>query len=188
MSANLADWIKERRRLLGFTQAQIAMKLGIHQAQVSALESGKFQPDKQTMSKINDIFGEYRGDYVPAISVSVGDKKGMSDKTKEALRAYRETKENGFYLKISDDIYITADRNQYILHQGTNLTYFTEIKFLIKHLVSSQVRQSAVSSVEEILNKMNELYKNIELKFDGYDPADVSSSRDYDNMESENDE
>lgn len=168
----LHEWIKERRRALGFTQAQIAGKLGIHQAQVSGLETGRFKPDSILMSKINDTFGKFSGIYVP-MTVENTNKKTMPDKAREALKAYHEAKENNFYLQLDKTTYITADRNQYILHQGTNLSYFTQLTSLLKHMMASHIRTSAVSSVEQILAKIDEIYSLIDNKFGFYDPANI---------------
>lgn len=174
MSA-LSDWIKERRKILNLTQAQVASRLGIHQAQVSSLENGKFLPDAAIMTKIDAVFGKFAGSYVPVQSAP-GTKRPMSSKAQEALKAYRDSKENSFYLQLDDNTYITADRNQYILKQGANVSYFVNLKALIKSLVASQMRQSAVTSVQEIASKLDEIYKLIENKFDGYDPANVAET------------
>lgn len=174
MSA-LSDWIKERRRVLGLTQAQVASKLGVHQAQVSSLEAGKFMPDVAMMTKIDTVFGKFAGAYIPAQSAP-GTKKVMSSKAKEGLRAYREAKGDSFYLEIDDNTFITADRFQYILRNGAHTSYFTELKTLVKSLVASQMRQSSVDSVKEVIEKLDEIYKLIEKKFDGYDPANVAET------------
>lgn len=173
MSA-LSDWIKERRRELGLSQMQAASKLGMNQGQVSHLENGKLMPDAEMMSKIDAVFGKFAGSYVP-IQSAPGTKR-MSEKAKEGLKAYREAKENNFYLKIDDSTFITADRNQYILKQGANTSYFTEIRSLLKYFAASHMRQSAVNSVQEICDKLDKIYKLIEEKFDGYDPANVAAS------------
>lgn len=170
--SNLSDWLKERRKDSGFTQMQVADKLGIHQAQVSSLENGKLAPDSALMNKIDTLFGKFTGSYTPAEPTA----KKMSDKAKDGLKAYREAKENNFFLKLDANTIITADRMQYILKQGANTSYFTEIKSLLKHLIVSHMRQSAVSSVQEIIDKIDETYKLIEEKFDNYDPANVAAS------------
>ncbi len=172
MSA-LSDWIKERRRELGFTQAQVASKLGLHQANVSSLENGKFLPDAEMMKKIDAVFGQFAGSYVPVQSAP-GTKKVMPAKTQEGLKAFREAKENNFFLRIDDNTYITADRNQYILKQSAHTAYFVEIRALLKFLVVTHVRQSAVNSVKEIIAKQDEIFKLIEEKFANYDPANIS--------------
>lgn len=171
--STLSDWIKERRKILNLTQAQVAVKLGIHQAQVSVLENGKFMPDSAMMNKIDAIFGKFAGVYVPP-EITSESKNLMSTKAREGLKAYREAKENNFCLQIEQNVYITADRNQYILKQGANASYFVELKALIKYLIVSQVRQSAVNSVQEISNKLDEIYKQIEDKFANYNPANVT--------------
>jgi len=173
MSA-LSDWIKERRRALGLTQTQVANRLGVHQAQVSSLENGGFMPDVDMMTKIDAIFGKFAGAYIPAQSAP-GTKKIMSSKAKEGLKAYRDAKENNFYLEIDNGIHITADRNQYILKQGANASYFIDLRSLIKYLITSQVRQSAVSSVQEVVDKIDEIYERIDKKFDNYDPANIAA-------------
>lgn len=177
MSA-LSDWIKDRRKVLGLTQSQVANKLGVHQAQISSLENGKFVPDTDLMSKIDGVFGKFAGSYVPVQSAP-GTKR-MSEKAKDGLKAYREAKENNFFLKIDSNVFITADRNQYILKQGANASYFTDIKSLVKHLVVSQLRQSDVSSVQEIVTKLDEIYKKVDEKFSGYDPANIAEAAAFD--------
>lgn len=169
---DLSNWLKERRKDFGFTQMQVADKLGIHQAQVSSLENGKLAPDATLMVKIDTLYGKFTGSYTLAEPT---DKK-MSSKAKDGLKAYREAKENNFCLRLDANTVITADRMQYILKQGANASYFTEIKSLLKYLVAAQMRQSAVNSVQEIINKIDEIYKRIEKEFDNYDPANIAAS------------
>lgn len=171
--SNLSEWLKGRRKDCGFTQMQVADKLGIHQAQVSGLENGKLAPDTSLMIKIDGLYGKFTGSYVPSETSNL---KKMSDRAKEGLKAYREAKENNFCLRLDAQTVISADRNQYILKQGAGTSYFAEIKALLKYLVASHVRQSAVNSVQEICDKLDEIYKLIEAKFDGYDPANVAAS------------
>lgn len=166
----LAGWIKERRKNLGLSQAQLATKLGLNQGHVSHLENGKILPDADMMTKIDAVIGKFSGEYTPDTTP----KKVHS--AKEALKAYREAKEDAFCLQIDTNIFITADRHQYILKQGANASYFTDLTSLTKYLVVSQVRQSAVNSVQEICNKIDEVYKLIEKKFMGFDPAGVAVS------------
>jgi len=173
MSA-LSDWLKTRRKELGFTQVRLAERLGVHQAIVSTLENGK-PPDAILMEKIESIYGKFAGSYIPAQSSTPGTKKIMSAKAKDGLKAYREAKENNFCLQI-DDMCITADRNQYILKQGANASYFVELKALLKYLIASKARQSAVNSVQEICKKLEEIYKRIEEKFNNYDPAGIEEA------------
>lgn len=177
MSA-LSDWIKERRAVLKLTQVHVASRLGLHQAQISQLENGKLMPDADLMTKIDAVFGKFAGSYVPVQSAP-GTKK-MSDRAKDGLKAYRESRENGFFLKIDNTTNITADRNQYILKQGANASYFTDLKSLVKYLVALELRQSSVSSLQEILDKLDEIYGAIEERFDKYDPANVTENREAD--------
>lgn len=169
---NIPEWTKSRRKDLGLTQAQVAAKLGLNQAHVSQIESGKLKPDVVLMKKINEIFGAFDGSYVA--SVVDPSKKTMPDKAMEALKAYREAKENNFCLQISKNIYITADRNQYILHHNGHLSYFVDIKALLKYLLGAEVRTSAVTTVKEVVQKLDELYILINDKFDKYDPANIA--------------
>src|SRR6266702_2897493 len=168
----LPEWFKTRRKEMGFTQAQVASKLGVHQAQVSALESGRSKPDQNALTKIEQLFGIFVN-AVPAVKDL--SKKEMPSAAMEALKAYRESKENGFCIDLGHNLIITADRNQYILRQGTNASYFTELTPLIKYMIISQVRQSSVSSVQEMADKLQEIYKLIEVKFNEYDPAHISA-------------
>jgi len=170
--SNLSDWLKERRKDFGFTQIQVADKLGIHQAQVSGLENGRISPDTTLMTKIDALYGKFSGSFIPTESNT----NKMSIKAREALKAYREAKENNFCIQLDKQTIITADRNQYILKQGANTSYFVDIKSLLRYLVASQMRQSAVNSVQDICNKLDEIYKLIEIKFNEYDPANVSVS------------
>ncbi len=172
MSA-FSDWFKDRRMALGFTQAQVASKLSIHQAQVSVLEKGKISPDESLMAKIAAIMGKFEGSYVPVPSAPKDGKRVMPSKAKEALRAYREAKQDGFNLQLDNNTSITADKFQYILRSNGHNSYFTDLRSLLKFLIVSQMRQSAVSSVKEVIEKIDEIYKNIEEKFAGYDPASI---------------
>lgn len=178
MSA-LSDWIKEQRKSLGLTQAQFASKIGIHQAQVSGVESGRIVPDDITMEKINSVLGKFPGLFTPNKMTALP-KKIMSDKAKEGLEAYREARENNFYLSIDDNTHITADRNQYILKQGANTSYFVEIKALLKFLVATRMKQSSIDSVQQISDKLDETYALIEAKFAGLNPANISDTVDLD--------
>lgn len=166
MSA-LSDWIKERRKALGLSQTQVATKLGVNQGQVSHLENGKFAPDAEMMAKLDAILGKFTGSFTPQAS------SAMSERSMNGLKAYRESKDSGFCLKIDANIVITADRNQYILKQGANTSYFTQLASLAKYLVVSQARQSSVDSVLQVCNKLDEIYALIDKKFSGFDPANV---------------
>lgn len=186
MSA-LSGWIKERRDELKLTQVQVASRLGVHQAQVSSLENGKLMPDATMMTKIEAVFGKFAGAYIPVQSAP-GTKKIMSSKAKKGLKAYREAKENNFCLKIDSNVFISADRNQYILKQGANTSYFVELKALIKYLVASKMRQSAVNTVQDVSDRLDEIYKSIEEKFDEYDPANIAEIAEMDMNDEEDEE
>ena len=100
-------------------------------------------------------------------------KRGMNEKAAEALRLYRENKEEvePFKVEIDENTIITADRHQYILHQGKHKSYFVDLANLLKHLLASGVRQSSVNSIQAVVDKLNELNAKIESAFKAYDPA-----------------
>jgi len=49
--------IKKLRILNGFTQMEMAKKLGISQSLYSLIENGKRKPSKKVVKKIEEIFG-----------------------------------------------------------------------------------------------------------------------------------
>lgn len=183
MSA-FSDWFKDRRAALGLTQSQVASKLGVHQAQISMLEKGKMSPDESLIAKVTAVMGKFEGSYVP-IPTAPREKKMMPNKAQEALKAYRESKQGSFNLQLDANTVITADKFQYVLRQGTHCSYFVELKSLLKFLVASQMCQSAVSSVKEILAKLDEVYQKIDERFADYNPANISKDNFEDLEESE---
>ena len=54
---NIGDRIKEQRLLKGLTQKQLAEKLNVKQTAVSYWESGKREPDLDTIKKICAVLG-----------------------------------------------------------------------------------------------------------------------------------
>lgn len=162
---NFANWLKEKRNTFSLTQTQLASKLGINQGHISGLETGRLKPDKELINKAEKIFNE--------IGMMPSENKKMPNKALEALKAYRENKDGSFNLELYDGVFITADRNQYILHQGANLSYFVDIKSLLKYFIASKARQSAITSVKEIIDKLDEIYANIDKKFANYNPAKI---------------
>lgn len=102
-------------------------------------------------------------------------KGGWNEKAAEGLRLYRLNKEaNTFRIDIDETSYITADKHQYILHQGKLQFYFVDLKNLLKHMITTSVRQSAVVSIQSIVDKLDELYVLIDKKFDGNkDPQNI---------------
>ena len=91
------------------------------------------------------------------------------------MKAAREAKEDSFRLEFEPGLFITADRYQYVLHQGMRLSYFTEITSLLKYMIASQLRQSPVASVQQIVDKISEIHKLIDTKFGNYDPANIKA-------------
>jgi len=173
-------WFRKCRQALNLSQTQVASKLGINQMKVSSIENNKLEPDKSLIGRIEDLFGQFpSSDDLVINKIELNNefsdiKRNMPEKAIEALKIYREEKNNGFCLHINKNTYITADRYQYILHQRNTQLYFAEIKYLLKYMVASEMRQSAVSSVEEIINKLDNIYEKIEEKFNNYDPANVA--------------
>lgn len=55
MKSILSERLKEKRRKIGLTQEEIAQKLKISQSTYAGYETGKSQPDVETLSKIADI-------------------------------------------------------------------------------------------------------------------------------------
>lgn len=51
----LADTIIEARLTAGFTQAQLAKKIGTNQASISRLENGEANPRLSTLKKLADV-------------------------------------------------------------------------------------------------------------------------------------
>ena len=56
MKIIFAEQLKTLRKSWGLTQAQLADKLGTTQRNISYLESGKVEPDLQTLWRIADFF------------------------------------------------------------------------------------------------------------------------------------
>jgi transcriptional regulator with XRE-family HTH domain len=177
-----SEWLKTRRKDMGLTQVQVATKLGVHQAQVSALEGGRTTPDHNLLVKTEKLFGSFSDTYTSTIKDKDAAKKEMPSAAMEALKAYREKKDTGFYLELEKGLVITADRNQYILRQGVNASYFTELKLLIKYMIASQIRQSSVDSVQKVLDKLDSIYELVEAKFNEYDPANIKIVGDGENV------
>jgi transcriptional regulator with XRE-family HTH domain len=53
----VADRIKKYRTVKGLSQKEIALELGINQAQYSRIESGKVEPTLSSLGKIADALG-----------------------------------------------------------------------------------------------------------------------------------
>lgn len=56
-SSILENRIKKTRRAKGWTQAELAKRLGVTQAQVAKWESDKANPSRKTLLKLASIFG-----------------------------------------------------------------------------------------------------------------------------------
>ena len=51
------EWLRERRRQLGFTQNQIAKLSGIKQGYYTQIENGKRTPSVKLAKKLGEILG-----------------------------------------------------------------------------------------------------------------------------------
>mgnify|MGYP002361951964 FL=1 len=51
------DIIKQARTLAGFTQVQLAEKLGVRQHHISQWEHGKHEPKHSTIKRVCDVCG-----------------------------------------------------------------------------------------------------------------------------------
>ena len=66
----VGDKIKELRKGLGLTQAELAAKAGISASAVGMYEQGRREPDSRTILKLCDIFGT-SADYIMGHSQSM---------------------------------------------------------------------------------------------------------------------
>lgn len=55
MSRKTARYIREKRTLLGMTQAELAQKLGVQPIQVSRWERGVAEPHPLTLSELESL-------------------------------------------------------------------------------------------------------------------------------------
>jgi transcriptional regulator with XRE-family HTH domain len=54
-----AKWIKERRSILGWTQAELASKTGMTQDWISHFEGGRRVPDSFAFSNLQEHLGRF---------------------------------------------------------------------------------------------------------------------------------
>jgi len=72
-SRNLGAAIRERRRLLNMTQADLAKKADINRSHLSLIESGEHHPNRSTLSSLAEALDttpdglKYTGDYLGAV-------------------------------------------------------------------------------------------------------------------------
>lgn len=57
LAEDVPDSLSKARLSKGFSQAQLAAKVGLRQPNISAIESGKRKPDYDTARKIADVLG-----------------------------------------------------------------------------------------------------------------------------------
>jgi len=62
---NLADKIKNYRRLHGLSQKKLSEMLGINQTTLAGWEEEEHQPIKKSLSKLTEIFGRSQNDTSP---------------------------------------------------------------------------------------------------------------------------
>jgi transcriptional regulator with XRE-family HTH domain len=73
--------IRERRRLNGLSQAQLALRAGSTQASISRLEAGEVSPTFETFERLLAVMGE---------EADLGVHRGASDHDRARLRALRQ--------------------------------------------------------------------------------------------------
>ena len=95
--------LRERRRLLEMTQAELADKAGINRSHLSLIETGEHRPTKSTMQRLAEALDispetlEYTGDYLAELAEMSEDSmypglRELLDDRKEVLR-YNITEE-----------------------------------------------------------------------------------------------
>ncbi|MCS6885609.1 MAG: helix-turn-helix transcriptional regulator [Acidobacteriota bacterium] len=57
MLRSLGDKIRDRRRFLGLSQAELGQQIGVHQKQISAYERGVNLPSSDVLIKLSEILG-----------------------------------------------------------------------------------------------------------------------------------
>lgn len=100
----IKDKIKQLRQEKNWSQAQLGMKMGIHQKQVSAYERGRNIPSTEVLMKIADIF-DVSLDYMA--SEAQGKPAKVNIKDKELLRRLEDIdklsdKDKGTILEVLD--------------------------------------------------------------------------------------
>jgi len=50
--ATFGQWLKQRRRLLGLTQAELAARMNTSQSYIARLESGRISPSMKTWRRL----------------------------------------------------------------------------------------------------------------------------------------
>lgn len=81
----------ERRKLMGFTQEELARELGVTSVTVSRYERGEFDPNPAIMDKLSTAL-QTSVDYLIGLSDNVQGQSGdsLSADEEQWLRAYRE--------------------------------------------------------------------------------------------------
>jgi transcriptional regulator with XRE-family HTH domain len=83
----ISEKIKKLRQEKGWSQTQLANKLGIHPQHVSRYERGVFTPSAETLTKIGEVFG-VSADYL--LNEETNDSTGYLIKDKQLQRYLEE--------------------------------------------------------------------------------------------------
>lgn len=177
------NWLKEKRTEFNLSQAKFAEKLGIKNSSTyTLLEGGKQKPTADELATIKKAIGEYVGN----VETRTIHPRGWH------LKKHRENKLNAspesaeeivaeapavkpFFIQLDETTVIKADSHQYKLIIGGHQTYFIEFAPMLKHMIHEKVKTSSIESIEQVINKIDEVYKLINERFVNFDPAGIKS-------------
>ena len=177
------DWLKLKRSQKGINQSATAVICGLTQPQYSLLERGKSFPTKLQAEKLFKYFERSQDEAIevqtvePVVSEeNVDDTDSSSGADGESL-SEKDDSNSSFCLQLDEETKILADRYQYILQIGAQKSYYVNLKSLFKSLVQMTFRRSAISTVNEMSIRIEEINKKIDKYFSIIDDSKLFENR-----------
>lgn len=148
--------LKQKRKELKLTQAQIAEKLGISQPQYSQIETGKIQVSKELSDKLTALFNspidipikepaisKPKKD-IEAIDVIELDPEDIDPEDAEVCGKFK------LDFVVSENIRIKSDYYQYILEVNGKKGYYMSLESLLNQILTLKIKSESIRNVQEL--------------------------------------